>query len=61
MTLSTDLHNLESKDSLFLLKAIYKPINSFNSETNAGLDNIHIVCANSHRQMEQILGYKRPM
>jgi len=61
MKLSIELHKLESKDSLFLLKAIYKSLDNFKSVTNVDLDNIHIVCANSHRQMEQILGHKRPM
>lgn len=61
MKLSIELHNLESKDSLFLLKAIYKSLDDFKSVTNVDLDNSHIVCTNSHRQMEQILGYKRPV
>jgi len=61
MKLSVELHSLESKDSLTLLKAIYKSLDDFKSVTKVDLDNIQITCTNSHRQMEQILGYKRPM
>lgn len=61
MRLSIELHNLESKDSSILLEAIYKSLDYFKSVTNAKLDNIQIICASSHRQMEQLLGYGRPI